>query len=51
MGINDTSDVFYEIAGRGPLTKDRAMELLRGKVRAGAIISTDKARAYHDAER
>lgn len=51
MGINDAGDVFYEIAGRGPLTKARAMELLRDKVKAGAIISTDRASAYRDAER
>lgn len=51
MGINDAGDVFCEIAGHGPLTKARAMELLRGKIEAGAIISTDRASAYRDAER
>ena len=51
MGINDTGDIFYELAGRGPLTKARAMECLQGKIKAGAIISTDKAGAYRDAKR
>ena len=51
MGINDSGDIFYELAGRGPLVKARAMECLRDKVKAGAIISTDKAYAYRDTQR
>ena len=51
VGINDVGDIFYELAGRGPLTKARAMECLQGKIKAGAIISTDKAGAYRDVKR
>ena len=51
MGINDAGDIFYELAGRGSLTQNSAMEILLDKVKTGAIISTDKASAYRDAQR
>lgn len=45
-GVNDYGDIFYEVAKRGPLSKAAAQEVLAGKIRAGAIISTDKAAGY-----
>lgn len=48
-GINDANEVFYEIAGRGGLTSERARNLLRGKLADGALISTDRTRVYNRA--
>lgn len=45
-GINDFGDIFYEVAKRGPLSKDVAKNVLTDKIRSGAIISTDKAAGY-----
>lgn len=45
-GINDAGDVFYEVAGRGGLDKDAAVDILAEKLAGGAIISTDKAHVY-----
>lgn len=45
-GINDSGDVFYEIAGRGGLGKEEAVAMLAGKLASGAIVSTDKANIY-----
>lgn len=50
-GVNDEGDVFYELAGRSCLTGARASELLKGKIEDGAIISTDRNRAYGGALR
>lgn len=45
-GINDTNNVFFEIAGRGQLTNDALKEILRNKIESGSIISTDKKSNY-----
>lgn len=45
-GINDYGDIFYEVAKRGPLSKEVAQRVLSDKVKSGAIISTDKAAGY-----
>ena len=45
-GVNDAGDMFFEMAGRGNITDDRAAEFLSGKVASGAIVSTDGSRAY-----
>lgn len=48
-GINDASDVFYEIACRGSLDSDTAREILHGKLSDGAVISTDSTKVYNRA--
>ena len=45
-GINDAGDFFFELAGRGNITEERAASYLEGKVASGAIVSTDQAKAY-----
>ena len=45
-GVNDAGDMFFEMAGRGNITDDRAAEFLEGKVGSGAIVCTDGSRAY-----
>ena len=45
-GINDAGDFFFEMAGRGNITEERAAAYLEGKVSSGAIVATDGARAY-----
>lgn len=45
-GINDAGDMFFEMAGRGNITKERAAEFLDGKISSGAIVSTDGSSAY-----
>ena len=45
-GVNDKGAAFFELAGRGNISKARAMSTLKGKVKDGSIISTDKAGAY-----
>lgn len=45
-GINDYGDIFYDVAKRGPLSKEVAQRVLSDKVKSGAIISTDKATGY-----
>lgn len=50
-GINDAGDMFYEIACRGRLDSGTAFSLLEGKIKEGAIISTDKLNSYAPAMR
>lgn len=50
-GVNDSGDAFLDMAGRGSLSTSRALESLRGKVRAGAVVATDKSGAYPSALR
>lgn len=45
-GINDSNDVFLEIAGKGQLTNVRLSEILKNKIEKGSIISTDKISNY-----
>lgn len=45
-GVNDAGRVFFEMAGRGSLSREEAMSVLRERVRSGSIASTDKASAY-----
>ena len=45
-GINDMNNVFFEIAGRGQLTNDSLKKILKNKIAAGSIISTDKRSNY-----
>ena len=45
-GINDAGDFFFEMAGRGNITEERAEAYLEGKVASGAIVATDGAKAY-----
>ena len=45
-GINDMNNVFFEIAGRGQLTNNSLERILKNKVEAGSIISTDKRSNY-----
>lgn len=45
-GINDTKNVFFEIAGRGQLTNEALTKILEGKIEKGAKVSTDKRSNY-----
>ena len=45
-GINDTNNVFLEIAGRGQLTNNSLKEILNDKIDKGSIIATDKRSNY-----
>ncbi len=45
-GINDMNNVFLEIAGRGQLTNKSLEKILKNKIEAGSIISTDKRSNY-----
>lgn len=45
-GVNDAGCAFFEVAGRGSLSREEAMSVLRERVRSGSIVSTDKANAY-----
>lgn len=45
-GVNDSGEAFFEVAGRGVLSRDRALGVLRDRVRSGSIVSTDRAGAY-----
>ena len=45
-GVNDAGDFFFEMAGRGNITEERAAAYLEGKVASGAIVATDGAKAY-----
>ena len=47
-GINDAGDFFFEMAGRGNITEERAAAYLEGKVASGAIVATDQAKAYRN---
>lgn len=47
-GISDTNATFFEVSGRGVVSRKRAAEALRGRIGAGAVVATDKATAYID---
>lgn len=47
-GVNDSNETLLEVSGRGSLSKGRAMGVLRGRVKAGSLVATDKAPAYAD---
>lgn len=44
--INDSNETFFEISGRGILSRRRAMNDLKGRIKAGPIVATDKVHAY-----
>ena len=45
-GINDTNNVFLEIAGRGQLTNNSLKDILKDKIESECVISTDKRSNY-----
>ncbi len=45
-GVNDSNETFFEVSGRGVLSRKRAMDVLKGRLEAGSIVATDKAIAY-----
>lgn len=47
-GVNDSNETFFEVSGRGVLSRKRAMDVLRGRVMSGSVVATDKASAYVD---
>lgn len=47
-GISDTNATFFEVSGRGVVSRKRAAEALRHRIGAGAVVATDKATAYID---
>lgn len=47
-GVNDSNETFFEVSGRGVLSRKRAMDVLKGRIKAGSIVATDKATAYVD---
>lgn len=47
-GISDTNATFFEVSGRGVVSRKRAAETLRDRIGAGAVVATDKATAYID---
>ena len=47
--VNDAGDFFFDVACRGALTCDIASDALNGHVLSGAIVNTDKHRAYRRA--
>lgn len=47
-GISDTNATFFEVSGRGVVSRKRAAEALRDRIGAGAVVATDKATAYID---
>lgn len=47
-GISDANATFFEVSGRGIVSRKGAMEALRGRICAGAVVATDKAAAYVD---
>lgn len=44
--FDDADDFFFDVSCRGSLTHDIALETLKGKICSGAIVNTDKHRAY-----
>jgi len=44
--VNDSGDFFYEVACRGALTSEVAMDSLRNRILSGAIVNTDKHHSY-----
>lgn len=47
-GVNDSNETFFEVSGRGALSRKRAMGVLKNRIKAGAVVATDKATAYVD---
>ena len=47
-GVSDTDAAFFEVSGRGAVSRRRAAEALRDRIGAGAAVATDKAAAYID---
>lgn len=47
-GVSDTDATFFEVSGRGVVSRKRAAEALRDRIGAGAVVATDKATAYID---
>ena len=47
-GVSDTDATFFEVSGRGVVSRKRAAEALRDRIGAGAVVATDKAAAYVD---
>lgn len=45
-GTNDARNMFFEVTGRGGISKERALVALKDKVLKGAIVSTDDAKCY-----
>lgn len=50
-GVNDSGETFLDMAGRGSLSSERALTCLRGRIRDGAVVATDKSGAYPSALR
>ena len=44
--LNDAGDFFYDVTCRGGLTSDIAQKTLGSRIESGAIVNTDKHRAY-----
>ena len=38
-GISDTNAPFFEVSGRGVVSRKRAAEALRGRIGAGAVVA------------
>lgn len=47
-GVNDSNETFFDVSGRGVLSRKRAMDVLRGRIMSGSVVATDKASAYVD---
>lgn len=47
--VNDSNETFFEVSGRGVLSRKHAVDVLRGHIASGSIVTTDKASAYVDA--
>lgn len=45
-GATSSGDVFFDIAGKGQLTKAAAEEILGRRICSGTIVTTDKQKAY-----
>jgi hypothetical protein len=43
---DDAGSFFFDVACRGALTHDIALDTLKGRISSGAIVNTDKHRAY-----
>lgn len=50
-GVNDSGESFLDMAGRGSLSSGRALACLRGRIRDGAVVATDRSGAYPSALR
>jgi hypothetical protein len=50
-GVNDSGEPFLDMAGRGSLSPQRALDCLRGRMQDGAVVATDRSGAYPSALR